>query len=363
MDSPFNRHIKLLALLALVFSAAAGAQSGKIAPVKLVDVSVQPIYRAVQLSGTVTAERAAQLSVATEGLVNALFVDAGSVVAQGDTLLSMDSELARLQWESADAAVKRAGHAMADAQRRLQEARRLAPQQSIAETEVLSLVAEVSEDEAALQASTAIAGYRKGILDRHTLRAPFAGVISRRMTDLGEWLNPGQAVLGLVAIDRLRLDFRVPEDYRSAIAEDTQISFTLADDTSQQHVARVLALIPVADPTDRTFLLRAVTDKKVPGMIPGNSVRASLVLATGASGPVVPRDAVQRHSDGRSIVWVVEDSEQGLVARERLVQAGLNFDGLVEIRDGLVEGDRAVVEGNESLRNGQLVAPTESRDR
>jgi membrane fusion protein (multidrug efflux system) len=363
MDNAFHRRITVLALLALVWSAATAAQSSKVAPVKLVAVSNQPIHRVVQLSGTVTAERSAQLSVSTGGLVNALFVDAGSVVAAGDTLLSMDSELARLQWESADAAVKQAGHALADAQRRLQEARRLAPQQSIAETEVLSLVAEVSEDEAALQASSAIAGYRKGILDRHTLRAPFAGVISRRMIDLGEWLNPGQAVLGLVAIDRLRLDFRVPEDYRSAMAADAQISFTLADDTTQQHLARVSTLIPVADPTDRTFLLRAVAEQKVPGMIPGNSVRANLVLATGSSGPVVPRDAVLRHSDGRSIVWVVEASEQGLVARERLVQAGQNFDGLVEIREGLIEGERAVVEGNESLRNGQLVTPTEIRDR
>ena len=72
----------------------------------------------------------------------------------------------------------------------------------------------------------------------------------------------------------------------------------------------------------------------------------------------MPRDAVLRHSDGRSIVWVVEAGEQGLEARERLVQPGLNFDGLVEIRKGLSEGDKAVVEGNESLRSGQLVSTT-----
>jgi RND family efflux transporter MFP subunit len=275
----------------------------------------------------------------------------------------MDSELASLQWASADAAVSQARHALADARRRVQEARRLAPQQSIAETEVLSLSAEVSEDEAALQASIAMAGYRKGILDRHTLKAPFAGVISRRMTDLGEWLTPGQAVLELIAIDRLRLDFRVPEDYLRAITKNTQVSFTLADDNTRQYSARVVAVVPVADPTDRTFLLRAAADKNVSGMIPGNSVRASLALATGLSGSVVPRDAVLRHSDGRSIVWVIEASEQGPVARERLVQPGLNFDGLVEIREGLTKGDRAVVEGNESLRNGQLVSPTDAGDR
>ena len=363
MNRIFNRAILLGSLLAFAYTSAAAAQSGKVAPVRIVDVSEQPIYRTVQLSGTVTAERSAALSIATGGLVTGIFVDAGSNVSAGDTLLTMDSELASLQWQSADAGERQARHALADAERRLEEAQRLAPQQSIAETEVHGLSAEVSEDEAALLGAIAVAGFRKGILDRHTLKAPFAGVISRRMTDVGEWLNPGQAVLELIAIDRLRLDFRVPEDYLQAVAEDSQVSFSLAHDSSRQYTATVVAVVPVADPTDRTFLLRAVADEKVPDMIPGNSVRASLALAAGLPGLVVPRDAVLRHSDGRSIVWVVEATEQGLVARERLVQPGLNFDGLVEIREGLRQGEQAVVEGNESLRNGQLVSPTSAGNR
>jgi len=356
MSSVSRVRVTAVLVLVLIFSATANAQMPKAAPVRLVEVAEQAIYHSVELSGTVTAERSAQLSVATGGLVSALFVDAGSIVSKGDTLLSMDSELAKLQWESAEAAVRQAGHALADAERRLREARRLAPQQSIAETEVLNLVAEVSEDEAALQASVAMAGYRKGIFNRHTLGAPFAGVISRRMTELGEWLNPGQAVLELVAIDSLRLDFRVPEDNRRAIGEDTQITFALADNNTEEYSAKVAAIVPVADPTDRTFLLRAVAENPVSRMIPGNSVRARFTLATALPGLVVPRDAVLRHSDGRSIVWVVDDS---MVASERLVRTGLNFDDLIEIKEGLAAGDAVVVEGNESLRNGQVVSSTD----
>ena len=359
MNSVFKRQISGAALLAAIFSAAVGAQSGKVVPVKIVDVARQPIYRTMQLSGTVTAERSAELSVSAAGLVAALFVDEGSIVSEGDILLNMDSELASLQWQSADAAVNQARHAVADARRRLQEARRLAPQQSIAETEILNLSSEVSQDEAALQESIAIASYRKGILDRHTLRAPFAGIISGRMADLGEWLNPGQAGLKLVAVDRLRLDFRVPEDYLRAMGGETQITFFLADDGTRAHAAKVVAIVPVADPTDRTFLLRAIAEENVSGMIPGNSVRATLAVATGLTNTVVPRDAVLRHSDGRATVWVAENSKEGTVARERLVQPGLNFEGMVEIREGLDEGDKAVVEGNESLRNNQLISPTD----
>jgi len=346
----------LAGLLTLTGAAQAVAQADKAAPVGVIEVEARAIQRTVELSGTVTAERAAQLSVATGGLITELMVDAGSHVARGDTLLSMDAELAELQWQSSEAAVQQAGHALADAERRLQEVRRLAPQQSIAESEVRNLSAEVLEDEAALQQAIATAGYRKGIYDRHWLRAPFAGVISNRMADLGEWLNPGQAVLELIATDRLRLDFRVPEDYLPFVSPMTPVIFSLAKDSTREYAGTVNAVIPVANPVDRTFLVRIVTNSEVPGMMPGNSVRAQLTLETGQSGPVVPRDAVQYHADGRTLVWVVESSDSLLVARERAVLVGLNFAGMVEILQGLQVGDRAVVLGNESLRAGQAVS-------
>jgi membrane fusion protein, multidrug efflux system len=355
MNCMAKHWIHLVGLLAVACTVDAIAQTGQAVPVGVIEVEARTIHRTVELSGTVTAERAAQLSVATGGLVTELLVDAGSEVERGDVLMLMDAELAELQWRSAEAAVAQARHALADAQRRLQEVRRLAPQQSIAESEVRNLSAEVLEDEAALQQLAATAGYRKGIYDRHWLRAPFAGVVSDRMTDLGEWLNPGQAVLELIATDRLRMEFRVPEDYLSMISADTPVSFSLADGSTQQHTAKVDAVVPVADPVDRTFLLRVVTASEVSGMMPGNSVRATLTLQTGQSGPVVPRDAVARHSDGRTVVWIVESGESGSVARERVVQTGLSFDGLVEILQGLAAGEYAVVQGNESLRSGQAV--------
>ena len=178
----------------------------------------------LKLSGTVTAERAAQLSVATSGLITDLVVDAGDRVVAGDLLLELDAELARFQWQSAEAEVSRAAQGLADARRRLAEARRLAPQQSIAETAVRDLESEVLEDEAQLQRAQALAGYQEGILDRHRLTAPFAGVISARYSDIGEWVTPGDTVLDLVSTENLRLDFQVSEDYLGNVDENAEAS-------------------------------------------------------------------------------------------------------------------------------------------
>ena len=67
------------------------------------------------------------------------------------------------------------------------------------------------------------------------------------------------------------------------------------------------------------------------------------------------RDALIRHPDGRIIVWVVDRRGAERKVSERLVNTGLAFDGMVEIKEGLAAGEPVVIRGNESLRQGQAV--------
>ncbi len=350
-----RRPATLLPLLLLLAAGGVAADRDAGAPVRVTQALERDISEVVQVTGTVTSARDARLSVSVGGLVTALHVDAGSRVAAGDLLLDLDPELAELQWRSAEAGAEEARNALADARRRLDEARVLAPQRSIAETVVRDLAAEVAEDEAALHRAEAEAGYRRGILQRHQLRAPFAGVVSARLTDPGEWVDPGQAVLNLVAVDELRLDFEVPEDFLAEVTPETPVTFTLDPFPEEVRRGTVAAVVPVTAPGTRTFLVRVHALEPYRRMIPGMSARAQLDLATGRRGVVVPRDAVLRFPDGRAVVWVVQAGEGGPVAAEKRVSTGLAFDGLVEVTDGLEPGATVVVEGNASLQNGQRV--------
>ena len=78
-------------------------------------------------------------------------------------------------------------------------------------------------------------------------------------------------------------------------------------------------------------------------------------MDVGYSSVTVPRDAVLRFSDGRSLAWVVETEDGIERASERFVKTGLSFNGLVEIAAGIRAGERVGTEGNESLRDGQTV--------
>ena len=104
--------------------------------------------------------------------------------------------------------------------------------------------------------------------------------------------------------------------------------------------------------------MRVVTDTShsLP-VTPGMSARAALRIDTGREAVVVPRDALLLYPDGRKTVWVVESGGDDLTVREQRVDAGLEFDGYVEIRGGLEAGLRVVTRGNEALRDGEVVVP------
>ncbi len=346
----------IAALLALLPVAAANGADG--VPVTVADAREMPIRQEVRVTGTVTSKQSARLSVATGGLVQAIRVEEGSAVNAGDPLLELDPELAQLQWEAARAGAEQARLALADARRRLSEAQTLAPQRSIAETAVRDLEAEAAEDAAFLARAEAQAGYQHALLERHILRAPFDGVISAKLTEIGQWVEPGQAVLDLVATSDLRLDFAVAEDFLARLTPDTEVAFQLSADPGQRYRGKIATVVPVADPGARTFLLRVHCEQCPAILAPGMSVVATLRLQTARTGVVVPRDATLRYPDGRVVVWSVAPGEDGPVAREHLVRTGLAFDGLVEIVEGLTAGQQVVVRGNEALQNGQRLRVT-----
>jgi len=273
----------------------------------------------------------------------------------GDVLLTLDAELALLKVDGASARVEQAQLALSDANRRLLEVRKLAPQQSIAESLVLDIQAEVAEDEALLREVQAQAALDKATLARHTVRAPFAGVVAAKLTEAGEWVTPGQAIIRLISTSELRLDFQVAEDFLSLVGPETEVDYSVGPDGDVRYAGRFATAVPVADRDDRTFLLRVTPQASNPGLIPGRSVSAILKIPTGRVGVVVPRDALLRYPDGRAVVWVIEPQGDVLTAREVLVETGLQFDGRVEVREGLSIGDRVVVQGNETLRPGQKV--------
>lgn len=328
-------------------------------PVRVEPASTRAIVSQIYVTGTVTSPRTAVLSTAVAGLVEELLVDEGYRVTEGDELLKLDAELAQLALERTMAELQQRETALDDAKRRFAEAEKVAARQSIAQTQVESLRAEVAGDGAALVAGQAAVREQQAIVSRHTLTAPFDGVISRRIAELGEWVNPGDGLLELVETDNLRFDFRIGQKHFASLSPQTPVDISFDSLPGEPVPGRIDTIVPVKNPGARTFLVRVLADTdadvSTPMITPGMSVRGRMNIDTGRRGVAVSRDAILRFPDGRITVWVVDSSEDVAVVYEQLVSTGSEFAGLVEITRGLAGDELVVVRGNEALQEGQAV--------
>jgi RND family efflux transporter MFP subunit len=313
----------------------------------------------LRLTGTLTAERSARLSPRVDGLVAAMKVDAGDRVKAGDILLELDSTVAKHALARAQAGAAEARAAVTEAERLVTEARRLTGEGHIPETEAARRHAQLQAAQAALAANQAAQQEQAELVRRHVLPAPFAGVIARKLTEVGEWVTRGTPVLELVSTQRVRLDVQAPQEQFLRIDAQAQVKVFADALPGKALPARITARVPVSDASARTFLIRMLVEDPAGQLLPGTSATAIIDLAGDRKALLVPRDALLRYPDGSYSLFVVLSTDGRTIARERKVTIGRGGND-VEVIDGLAPGERVVVRGNESLRDGQdvsVVAP------
>jgi len=349
-------HLPTIALWLFVLPFPLFADNGNPAPVTSATVAEEPLIEIVPLTGTITSERSSELSPRISGLVSAVHVDAGDRVKKRDVLIELDEELAELALARARAAVSEAQARLDEAIRLRDEARRLAASRNIPETQLKAAEAEVEISRAALKRLEVESREQQKRLQRHTIIAPFDAVVSRKLTEAGEWVDTGTAVLELVETQRLRLDVQAPQHLYRTIHDGMPVEIRLEAMPDRSLQGRVRTRVPVTEPTMRTFLVRIDLQQSADRLAPGMSARALFRIDDDRRGLVLPRDAVVRLPDGTAVVWRIDENDDGHPAASQVqVKLGKVMANKVEIRAGLSVGQRVVLHGNEVLSDGQPV--------
>jgi RND family efflux transporter MFP subunit len=340
----------------IILSAVTSIYAADRSPLVVVSTAqTDTVINQVPLSGTITSARLAKVSAEVSGQVETVNVEVGDRVEAGAVLIELDREIEQLTLSALQASTRHARSELADAERRYQDVKRLREQRNISENELRLREAEVEVDTATLNQKQAEEQRQRARVERYSLRAPFSGVISERHTEAGEWIEPGSPVLTLVAVDDLRIEFRVPQEFYSRINTQSALTVTLDALPERVYDGTIEAVVPVSDASSRTFLIHVKVDTGDARLMPGMSVHGKLNLTTGRQGVVISRDAILRYPDGRVTVWVIEPDSEPPTAVEKRVTTGHSFDGLITIREGIQAGDVIVVRGNESLQEGQQV--------
>jgi RND family efflux transporter MFP subunit len=351
----------VLALIAAVTMAACSpsddeeAQGEPDAPRVTVGTAKDPGFGPrFSLFGSLTAERHASLSPRVDGLVSRIAVDAGDQVEEGQLLAELDPDIGHQVLSRARAGLQEAQARRREAERLLVIGRQLS-EQTIARSQIEARESEVALARAVEASARASVREQEELIARHQLPAPFRGVISERLTEVGAWVQRGTPVFTLVATDRVRLDLRVPQERFSELGADARIQ-VLADALGGVPLkARVGAIVPVTDPRARTFLLRLIVDDPQRRLLPGTSARAEISSEPAEGAVEISRDALRRQPDGSYHVFVVEENDGRLLARRESVRILYERDGQIVVMGELRAGQRVVTRGNEGLENGQVV--------
>lgn len=346
----------ILALACQISSATAFGVETAVPVTAVVAERSDGIVREFTLTGTITARREARLSSRADGLVAEVAVDEGSVVREGDVVLSLDTRLAEIALDLIRVEIEAAEIAVAEAKRREEEVRELSLSGGFPKSEAATRVSELRLREVELRRLQLREEEQAELIERHGLVAPFGGVISRKIAEAGEWVDTGTPVLELVETEAPRFDLQVPQEFLARISRAETLAVKLDAFPETLLAAEISAMVPVKDRTSRTFLTRlALTDPEKMAS-PGMSGTATVTYRSAASESVrIPRDAVVRFPDGAVKVWIVEASPEGDLVRSRPVKVGGSLGEFTEVVEGLEGGERIVLKGNEGLREEQSV--------
>ncbi|MBD8526716.1 efflux RND transporter periplasmic adaptor subunit [Pseudomarimonas arenosa] len=314
------------------------------------------------LSGSLVALQSSALSARLAGVVASVHAEPGQAVAKGDLIAQLDPELAELELQRRRAAVAEAEQRLAEAERLRDERQRLAQQRNLAQSQAEAAASEAGIARSVLARLQAELAQQQAVLRRHQLRAPFAGVVTLRHVDVGEWVDPSQPVVELLDQAALRFDVQVPQEWWSDLGDQTTAELSFDPWPGRRYAAAIESRVPRQDPSSRSFLLRLRVLQPNDDLTVGMSGQAHFADGRAALALSLPRDAVVRYPDGSAGVWIIESPQQGEpVAQPRSVRLGGSLGERVQVLEGLQASDWVVLRGNERLRAGEAVRVVEGQ--
>lgn len=330
--------ISLIVCVAAPLAAFAqpGPPGARATTVEAEPVTVTALSTGLQSVGTLVAEEAVVVRPELAGIIERIFVADGAQVKAGEPLYRLDAQLLQAEHNEAAANIERS-------RRSYSRAEDLAQKQLIARSEYDDAKANLAVDKARL-ASAAIR------LAKTTIRAPFAGVVGLHQVSLGDYVQVAQAMVNLVRLDPMQVDFRIPENQLGRVQPGQRVELQVDAFPGTTFAGQVIALDPQVDVSSRSVLVRASVSNKESLLRPGLFARVNLVIKHSARAIMVPERALWPVAD-RTYVFRVRDGKVEQVE----IGTGEREPGRVEITAGLQPGDVVVTAGQPKLHDGAPV--------
>lgn len=303
----------------------------------------QPVLSAV---GSVAAAQGVMLSAEEAGTVRHIAFESGATVKTGDLLLQLDTSVEQAQLRSAAAAADLARANLARA--RDLRAKNMVSQADLETAEAQTKQADAQQDNI------------RAVIGKKTLRAPFAGRTGIRQVNLGQFVNTGDPIVTLQAVDPVHVDFFLPQQLLAQLSVGMTVRVTTDAFPDQRFEGKLTVINPEVDTATRNVRLQATLDNPQGWLRPGMFVNVAAALPLLEKVLMIPATAVLYAPYGDSVFVIEEkkDEKTGAISKvlnQKFVHLGKTRGDFVVVASGLEAGQTIVTTGVFKLRNGMTV--------
>lgn len=351
-----------MTVLVLPFSITVAAQDQP-ALVQVDEVRTEPLNQTRPVLGRLVTKQRGDVAATIGGQVDRVLVDVGNRVEEGDPMVELDVEpsqfaldLANAEYQTAEADQKTAKAEIELLENELERLTRLKESAAFSKAQLEDKTRQITIAKNRMNAATARLGQYQAKqlasardLEETVIRAPYAGVVSRRLVSAGAYVRQGDPVVTMIDDESLEIEADVPVNQLSALATGVTLNVVIA---GERYEATVRAVIPEENPLTRTRAVRFIPEfgDGVARLAVAQSATLEVPVGERRQVMTVDKDSVIRRSGG-AIVFLIEEQ----AANPKPVQLGKAIGSRFEVLGGLENGDLVVIRGNERLRPGQAV--------
>jgi len=201
---------------------------------------------------------------------------------------------------------------------------------------------------------------QESLVSKKTIRAPFAGRLGISSVNPGQYLNPGDKIVTLQALDSIYVDFYLPQQELSRVSSGQAVAAATDTYRDKKFNGKISAISPKVDSQTRNVQIEALIANPRHELLPGMYATIKVQAGKAKRYLTIPRTAVTFNPYGETVYIVEEkgatkDGKPSLFVRQTFVTLGPARGDQVAIIKGVKEGERIVTSGQLKLKSGNPV--------
>ncbi len=351
-----NIHLLLLTFFAFILLAGCGKEetSSETLPpaisVKTVTVGGISAGSGITYSGTVQPLQRANIASKFMGTVKKIYVSEGDFVRQGEALIRLESKEMDARLAQADAGLAAAKIAYENAKKNLKRFEALHKQGAATDNELENIRLAYQNAEAMKKGAVAQRNQVLEMMKHVHIVAPFSGIVSKKMINVGDLATPGRPLLTLESTGKFKLELDIAENDISGLSAKQPVSVEVPAAGKGLFPGVISNIVRAADPASHQFRIKILLKKANVSLKPGMFARVHFG-AVGDSSLYIPLSAVI-HRGELTGVFVVDAQKR---ARLRWIRTGARKNNVIEALAGLNPGEEIIANGKARLVDGQPV--------